>query len=95
MTCKHSKTKTSYYRRIYVAFLIDSGINTVQGLLDATEMPKRTLQDTLKALSDLDIVIESRGGTKNASYKISSWGAIDKKWIDKNLQHVKRTLEYP
>ena len=62
MSGEHSKTKTSYYRRIYVAFLIDSGINTVQGLLDATEMPKRTLQDTLKALSDLDIVIENHRG---------------------------------
>lgn len=42
-----SKTKTSYYRRLYVAYLIDSGANTVQGLLDATGMPRRTLQDTL------------------------------------------------
>ena len=78
-----------------MAFLIDSGINTVQGLLDTTEMPKRTLQDTLKALSDLDIVVESRGGTKNASYKVSSWGAVDKQWIANNLQHVKDVLQYP
>ena len=91
----YSKTKTSYYRRLYVAYLIDSGSNTVPALLDATEMPKRTLQDTLKALSDLDIVIESRGGTKSASYKVQSWGAIDKKWIEKNLQHVKGVLQYP
>lgn len=91
----YSKTKTSYYRRLYVAYLIDSGSNTVPALLDATEMPKRTLQDTLKALSDLDIVIESRGGTKSASYKVQSWGAIDKKWIEENLQHVKGVLQYP
>lgn len=78
-----------------MAYLIDSGSNTVPALLDATEMPKRTLQDTLKALSDLDIVIESRGGTKSASYKVQSWGAIDKKWIEENLQHVKGVLQYP
>jgi hypothetical protein len=95
MTGEYSKTKTSYYRRLYVAFLIDSGTNTVQGLLDATEMPKRTLQDTLKALSDLDILVESRGGTKSASYKVQSWGAIDKKWIENNLQHVKGVLQCP
>jgi hypothetical protein len=95
MTNKHSKTKTSYYRRLYVAYLIDSGTNTVQGLIDATEMPKRTLQDTLKVLSDLDIVCESRGGTKATSYRIVQWGAIDKKWIKSNLQHVKGVLEYP
>lgn len=92
MTDKYSKTKTSYYRRIYVAFLIDSGTNTVPALIDATEMPRRTLQDTLKALADLDIVIESRGGTKNASYAVESWGAIDKDWIKINLQHVKSVL---
>lgn len=91
----YSKTKTSYYRRLYVAYLIDSGTNTVQGLLDATAMPRRTLQDTLKALSDLDIVVESRGGTKNASYRIESWGAIDSCWIKNNLQHVKGVLQYP
>lgn len=78
-----------------MAFLIDSGTNTVQGLLDATEMPKRTLQDTLKALADLDIIIESRGGTKNASYAVKSWGAIDKAWIKDNLQHVSDVLELP
>lgn len=95
MIGEYSKTKTSYYRRLYLAFLIDSGTNTVQGLLEATEMPKRTFQDTLKALSDLDIVLESRGGTKSASYKIQSWGAIDKYWIENNLQHVKAVLKYP
>lgn len=83
-----SKTKTSYYRRLYVAYLIDSGTNTVTGILDATTMPKRTLQATLKALSDLDIIVEKRGGTKNASYQISSWGAIDKDWIKNNLHHI-------
>ncbi|NQY38379.1 MAG: helix-turn-helix domain-containing protein, partial [Alteromonadaceae bacterium] len=36
MTSKHSKTKTSYYRRLYVAHLIDSGINTVPLLLETT-----------------------------------------------------------
>lgn len=89
----YSKTKTSYYRRLYVAFLIDSGINTVPALLDATEMHRRTLQDTLKALADLDIVIESRGGTKNASYSVKSWGAIDRDWIKNNLQHMNGVLQ--
>ncbi|APE04344.1 hypothetical protein BM526_20445 (plasmid) [Alteromonas mediterranea] len=89
----YSKTKTSYYRRLYVAYLIDSGTNTVPALLDATAMHRRTLQDTLKALAELDIIIESRGGTKNASYAVKSWGAIDRDWIKNNLQHVKSVLE--
>ena len=89
----YSKTKTRYYRRLYVAYLIDSGTNTVPALLNVTEMHRRTLQDTLKALADLDIIIESRGGTKNASYAVKSWGAIDRDWIKNNLQHVKGVLE--
>tara|TARA_Y100001970_G_scaffold292672_1_gene435051 strand:- start:1885 stop:2172 length:288 start_codon:yes stop_codon:yes gene_type:complete len=93
MSGSYSKTKTSYYRRLYVAYLIDSGTNTVPALLDITEMHRRTLQDTLKALADLDIIIESRGGTKNASYAVKSWGAIDRDWIKNNLQHVKCVLE--
>lgn len=92
MTPQYTKTKTSYYRRLYVAFLVDSGTNTVPSLLEATGMHRRTMQDTLKALSDLDIVIESRGGTKNASYRVNSWGAIDKDWIGRNEAHVRRVL---
>ena len=68
MSGSYSKTKTSYYRRLYVAYLIDSGTNTVPALLDITEMHRRRLQDTLKALADLDIIIESRGGTKTVPY---------------------------
>lgn len=94
MTDKHSKTKTSYYRRLYVAHLIDTGVNTVPLLLEATEMPNRTLQDTIKALAEIDIVCAMAGGTKNRSYSIDAWGAIDNKWIKNNLQHVKSVLDY-
>jgi hypothetical protein len=91
----YSKTKTSYYRRLYVAYLIDSGTNTTEGIIAETGMPRRTLQDTIQALADLDIIAERRGGTKAATYSISKWGAIDKAWIKNNLQHVKDVLEYP
>ena len=94
MTDKYSKTKTSYYRRLYIAYLIDTGINTVPLLLESTEMPKRTLQDTILALAEMDIVCAVSGGTKNRSYSIDSWGAIDKSYIKNNLQHVKGVLQY-
>lgn len=93
MSGQYNKTKTSYYRRLYVAYLIDSGTNTVQGIIDATNMPRRTLQDTLKGLQDFDIICESRGGTKASSYRITQWGAIEKNWIRENLQHIKDVLE--
>ena len=89
----HSKTKTSYYRRLLVASLIDSGVNTVPKITEATGMPRRTTQDTIKALSEIDIVCKFVGATKDGNYQITSWGAINEKWIKDNLKHVKIVLE--
>ncbi|PVZ63406.1 helix-turn-helix domain-containing protein [Pelagibaculum spongiae] len=93
MTNKPSKTKTSYYRRLLVAHLIDTGINTPPLILETTGMPRRTLQDTIKALAELDIECTDAGGTINRSYSITSWGAINKGWIKNNLQKIKDVLE--
>ena len=92
---KHSKTKTSYYRRLYVAYLIDSGVNTVPAIVEATGMHRRTAQDTITALSELDIECGYVGSTKSGEYKITNWGAIKKDWIKNNLKHVSDVLEYP
>jgi hypothetical protein len=95
-----SKTKTSFYRRLYVAWLIDSGAATsVPALMDATGMPRRTAQDTLLALADLDIDchFEQQAGERNNAghYLIRDWGAIDKRWIAANLHQIKAVLGYP
>ena len=63
-----SKTKSSFYRRLYVAWLIDSQTATsVPALMEATGMPRRTAQDTIAALADLDIVceFEQQEGARN------------------------------
>ena len=93
MTQKHSKTKTSFYRRLLVAYLIDTGTNTLSRLIEATGMPKRTIQDTITALSELDIECVFSGATKNGHYTINGWGAINKKHIKDNLYNVKSVLE--
>jgi len=95
-----SKTKSSFYRRLYVAYLIDSEIaSSVPALTDVTGMPRRTAQDTIAALADLDIVCEFEqqdGGRNHAgSYRIRDWGAIDRQWIDSNLSQIKAVLGYP
>lgn len=95
MTETYSKTKTSFYRRLYLAYLIESGVNTPKALMAATDMPRRTLQDTLKALAELDIECQSLGGTKAMSYQITNWGAINKDWIADNLDQLKAVLDYP
>lgn len=74
-----SKTKSSFYRRLYVAWLIDSQTATsVPALMEATGMPRRTAQDTIAALADLDIVceFEQQAGARNHAghYRIHDWG---------------------
>lgn len=95
-----SKTKTSFYRRLYVAWLIDSGSAcSVPALMAATGMPRRTAQDTLAALADLDIdcvFVQQEGERNNAGhYLIRDWGAINPQWIAANLAPVKAILGYP
>jgi hypothetical protein len=87
----HSKTKTSFYRRIYVAWLIQQGINSVPKIIEATGMPRRTAQDTLAAIHELAIELENNNGT----YRIANWGAVNQQWVDSNIQQLKTVLEYP
>ncbi|WP_434602090.1 winged helix-turn-helix domain-containing protein [Pseudomonas sp. Z4-7] len=95
-----SKTKSSFYRRLYVAYLIDSGLaSNIPALTEVTGMPRRTAQDTVVALADLDILceFEQQEGARNHAgrYRIRDWGAIDRRWIEQNLQRIKAVLEYP
>lgn len=46
-----SKTKSSFYRRLYVAHLIEQGVASVPALIEATGMPRRTAQDTIASLA--------------------------------------------
>lgn len=76
-----SKTKSSFYRRLYVAYLIDSGLApSVPALTEVTGMPRRTAQDTIAALADLDIVceFEQEEGARNHAgrYRIREWGRL-------------------
>jgi hypothetical protein len=95
-----SKTRTSFYRRLYVAYLIDSGVaSNVPALTEVTGMPRRTAQDTLAALAELDILceFEQAEGERNriGRYRIRDWGAIDRGWVERNLSRLKGVLGYP
>ncbi len=95
-----SKTRSSFLRRLYVAWLIDSGRATdVPSLVAATGMPRRTAQDTLAALAELDIdcVFEQTEGSRNNSgrYRIHSWGPIDAHWVGAHAARIASELEYP
>ncbi|MFF7706372.1 helix-turn-helix domain-containing protein [Pseudomonas sp. NPDC007930] len=95
-----SKTRTSFYRRLYVAHLIASGqASSVPALMEATGMPRRTAQDTIAALAELDIVcaFEQAAGSRNhiGQYRILDWGAISPQWVAGNLGRICQVLGYP
>jgi len=98
-TMNASKTRTSFYRRLYLAWLIDSGTATsVPALMASTGMPRRTAQDTLAALGELDIecVFEQDDGERHNAghYRIRDWGAIDRAWVERNLPRIRDVLGY-
>lgn len=89
-----SRTKTSFYRRLLVAYLIEHGTNTVPKLEQTLGMPRRTAQDTISALSDLDIQCEFVGANKDGAYRILDWGAIDSTWVEAKLPMIRQVLGY-
>lgn len=88
---ENSKTKTSFYRRIYVTYLIEQGINTVPKIIEATTMPRRTAQDTLAAIYELAIELENNNGT----YRVVNWGAVNPRWVESHITELKQVLNYP
>lgn len=94
-----SKTQSSFYRRLYVAHLVASGSDSVPALMEATGMPRRTAQDTLAALFELDIdcrFSKGEGERHNIGrYVIHDWGPIDPRWVAAHADRLRRTLGYP
>ncbi|MCO7243390.1 MULTISPECIES: winged helix-turn-helix domain-containing protein [Halomonadaceae] len=93
-----SKTKSSFYRRLYVAHLIEQGVASVPALMEATGMPRRTAQDTITSLGELDIecVFEKGEGERHniGHYTIRQWGAIDPHWVASNAERLGQVLGY-
>ncbi len=94
-----SKTKISFYRRLYVAYLVSRGVATVPSVMAATGMPRRTAQDTLAALGELDILCEFEqddGARHNiGAYVLRDWGPIAPDWVAAHAEALRQTLGYP
>jgi len=90
-----SKTKTSFYRRLFVAHLISTGINSIPQITQLTGMPRRTAQDTIAALEELAIHCKFVGAKKDGGYNITDWGAINPQWVEQQLAHICDVLGYP
>ncbi|MBE4381410.1 helix-turn-helix domain-containing protein [Vibrio parahaemolyticus] len=89
-----SKTQTSFYRRLLLAYLIDRGVNTLPKIQAEINIPRRTAQDTITALQELDIECTFVGASKNGHYQIESWGPFDKNWVNENIERIRETLSY-
>ncbi|WP_146531850.1 helix-turn-helix domain-containing protein [Vibrio cyclitrophicus] len=89
-----SKTKASFYRRLLLAHLVDSGFNTLPKIQAEINIPRRTAQDTITALQELDIECTFVGALKNGHYQVESWGPFDKDWVKENVERIRETLGY-
>ncbi|MGS2743387.1 winged helix-turn-helix domain-containing protein [Halomonas sp. LS-001] len=98
MSLPLSKTKASFYRRLFVAHLIDQGVASVPALIAATGMPRRTAQDTITSLAELDIecTFEKSDGERHniGHYRIHNWGAIDPQWVAQHAEYLRDALGY-
>ncbi len=58
-------------------------------------MPRRTAQDTLNALHEIDVEIEHQGSNKTGGYRVKNWGAVNPDWLNTNVERIRKTLGYP
>lgn len=94
-----SKAARAFQRKLYLAWLISEQSHNLGTLQEATGMPRRTLQDTLKSLPDIGIhcEFEQRAGERNnqGRYRISDWGPIDPRWIAAHSDSLADALAVP
>jgi hypothetical protein len=92
-----SKAKISYYRKLYLAYLIDTTKSNLVSLEEVTGMPRRTIETSMKGFDDIGIdfkfVQEVGARNRHGSFKILSWGDHKKSWVKDNLQYVIDVLQ--
>lgn len=91
-----TKAQKAFFRKIYLAYLIDSEQHSARSLMTLTGMPRRTIQDTLADLSDIGIeaqFVQREGGRHNDGYyQLDDWGPIRRSWIERQLSQIEQSL---
>lgn len=94
-----SKAARAFSRKLYLAWLITQDAHNLASLQAATGMPRRTLQDCIKALPDIgiDCHFEQAEGARNnqGRYTIANWGPINPDWVSANATQLGQLLELP
>ncbi len=92
-----SKQQRAFYRKLYLSWLVSQEAHNVSSLQQLTGMPRRTIQDSLKDLSDIGIECsfeQQEGGRHNAGhFQLVDWGPIRPEWVAANLEQIKQALE--
>lgn len=93
----NSKAALAFQRKLYLAWLISQQPHSLPSLQQATGMPRRTLQDTLKTLADIGIQcdFEQHSGERNnqGHYRITDWGPINPEWVERQAAQLAAALE--
>lgn len=87
-----NKTKLAFFRRMYIAYLIDTMQNNqVPDLMSITGFSRRTLQSVIEGLSDYCITCEYIK-TENR-YVIKDWASIQRQWVFEHIKEIKQELD--
>ena len=81
-----------FARRLYLCWLLENEQKRyVPKLMDITGWPRRTLQDVLKALPGMGVELDFiQQGIRNNDgyYQLSSWGPLDRQWIERHREQL-------
>lgn len=81
-----------FARRLYLCWLLDNEQKpNVPKLMEITGWPRRTLQDVLKALPGMGVELDFiQQGIRNNDgyYQLSSWGPLDRQWIEHHREQL-------
>lgn len=88
-----SKQSAAFYRKVLLAYLIDSHANVNLKVLEhQTGWPKRTIQDSLREIKSISIRVSFCGSTKSGYYKVDSWGVLDKDKVYASISIIEALL---
>ncbi|MEZ9235917.1 winged helix-turn-helix domain-containing protein [Shewanella sp. 10N.286.52.A9] len=91
-----SKAHKAFLRKLYLCYLISQDKHNLLSLHKMTQMPRRTIQDTLASMSDIGVTVQfiQEGERHNAGYyKIDDWGPINPQWLEQNYVCMTTQLE--
>lgn len=91
------KSQVAYYRKLYLAYLIDTKKHNLVSLEETTEMPKPTIKTAMQGFPNIGIqcnFVRPKGLRNGQGYfEITDWGDHSKSWIKANMALILEVLE--